>query len=411
MVHFCRYAADVFPGIQSLDNFYKVMHDGENMVLKVHIPDNPPLFAWTEYEYFKHTGDIERVKHILLEKEYLQKHYYWVNNCKAKILFDYATSITAAEHVPGKGFLWKGAKAGMDNTPRGDDNPDSIYYCDLSCQQALSALYISRLAEAINEKELAEFWYQEYQKQKSFINERFWSQEDQLYLDYFVDESGFCKLLTPASLWPMIAEVADEKQVSALVNVIKDPNKLGGERPIPSVSRDDKRFSPLGEYWRGGIWMPKVYMTIKGLEANGHQELADEIAQKMIALQYRTWKNFEPHSIWECYSPTEDKPGTNKVNGYSRPDFCGWSALGPISLFIQNVLGFREVNALTNTISWTILSQKTCGIRNLKMKDNNITLIAYPKQNKVIVEALKDFTLILNGKEYSCRKGKQEIIL
>jgi hypothetical protein len=45
------------------------------------------------------------------------------------------------------------------------------------------------------------------------------------------------------------------------------------------------------------------------------------------------------------------------------------------------------------------------------MKDNNITLIAYPKQNKVIVEALKDFTLILNGKEYSCRKGKQEIIL
>ena len=32
-----------------------------------------------------------------------------------------------------------------------------------------------------------------------------------------------------------------------------------------------------------------------------------------------------------CYSPTEHKPGTAKAGRYSRPDFCGWSALEPIS--------------------------------------------------------------------------------
>ncbi len=409
MVQFCRYAADVFPGIESLDNFYRVMHDGENMVLKVHIPDNPPLFAWTEYEYFKHTGDVERVKHILLEKEYLQRHYNWLNGCKAGVLFDYATSITGAELVPGKGFKWSGAKAGMDNTPRGDDDFLSIYYVDLSCQQALSALYISRLAEAIGEKELAAFWRKEFEAQKKLVNERFWSEADQMYLDRFIDESGFCKLLTPASLWPMLAEIADEKQLEALAKVVADPEKLGGERPIPSVSRDDRRFSPVGEYWRGGIWMPKVYMTVKGLEKNGRQTLADEVARKMISLQYRTWKNFEPHTIWECYSPTEDKPATNKVGGYSRPDFCGWSALGPISMFIENILGIREVNALENRIVWEPAAGKRNGIKNLKMGSDTFTLIADPEAGSAEVTASKDFTLVLNNREYTCKTGKNMI--
>ena len=406
MVQFCRYAADVFPGIQSLDNFYRVMHDGESMVLKVHIPDNPPLFAWTEYEYFKHTGDVARIKKVLLEKQYLQKHYKWLNECKAGILYDYATSITGAEFVPGKGFKWHGGKAGMDNTPRGDDDFKSIYYCDLSCQQALSALYIARLAEAIGENALAGQWYAEFEQQKKLVNDRFWSEKDQLYLDRFIDESGFCQLLTPASLWPMLAEVADARQVAALAKVIADPGKLGGERPLPSVSRDDHRFSPDGAYWRGGIWMPKVYMTVKGLEKNGFQDLADEVAHKMIALQYRTWKNFEPHTIWECYSPTEDKPATNKVNGLSRPDFCGWSALGPISMFIENILGIREVNAPENRIVWEPHSGRNNGIRNLKMGGKSFSLIAFPAENKVEVDASADFTLCLNGRDIFCPAGK-----
>ena len=149
MVQFCRYAAENFPGIQSLENFYRVIHDGESMVLKVHHTDNPPLFAWTEYEYFKHTGDVERVKRILLKEQYLQRHYEWMEKIKGGILFDYSTAKTAAEWIPGKGFKWAGCPSGMDNTPRGDDDYTSIYWLELSAQQGLSALYIYRLAEAV----------------------------------------------------------------------------------------------------------------------------------------------------------------------------------------------------------------------------------------------------------------------
>ena len=44
-------------------------------------------------------------------------------------------------------------------------------------------------------------------------------------------------------------------------------------------------------------------------------------------------------------APATDKDGRTTV----RPEFCGWSALGPISMLIEHVLGFR-VDATTQTV-------------------------------------------------------------
>ena len=379
MVHFCRYAAKVFPGIQSLDNFYRVIHDGESMVLKVHIPDNPPLFAWTEFE-----------------------------NMKPNQVFSYSVSPTAAEFFPGKGFHWNGGKSGMDNTPRGRGDFTSVYWLDISAQQGLSALYISRLASVLGEDKLAEKWMNTYLELKDFVNKRFWSEKDNMYYDRKIDESGFCTVLTPASAWPMLAEMCDEQQAKALADAYLDPNRLGGERPVPSVSRNDPDFDPKGGYWRGGIWMPTLYMSTKAFEKYGYIDLADSIADRMISLQYRTWRDVEPHTIWECYSPTEDLPSTNKEDAWSRPDFCGWSALGPISLFIENLLGVRDVNVMENRVTWTPHSSRRNGVKRLMMGENSISLLADPAIGIVTVDCAKPFTLRLNGADIHCRAGKSE---
>ena len=411
MVLFCRYAAKYFPGIQSLDNFYRVIHDGEYMILKVHHADNPPLFAWTEYEYFKHTGDMERLKYILCDKQYLQKHYHWLEEVKAGSKFAYSSSTVAAQWVPGRGFLWAGCPSGMDNTPRGDDDYTSIYWLDLSAQQGLSALYISRLFRIIGDEAQAEEWYKKFEEQKDFVNARFWSDDDKIYFDRKVDESGFCKVLTPASFWPMLAEMCDNEQASQMAGVFEDPGKLGGERPIPSLSRDDHRFTPSGGYWRGSMWMPTAYMSIKALEKYGFYSLADSLARKILRQQLKTWQNVEPHTIWECYSPTKDYPAENKVQCLVRQDFCGWSALGPISLFIENILGIRDVDVISNSIVWEPASAKRSGIKNLRLGNNVVSLIAYPAQGKAEVEASAAFTLRLNGSDIQCPPGKSVIPL
>ena len=411
MVQFCRYAAAHFPGIQSLDNFYRVLHDGESMVLKVHHPDNPPLFAWTEYEYFKHTGDKERIRKVLVEKQYLQQHYFWLEQLRSGTNLPHSSATVAAQWVAGKGFLWSGCPSGMDNTPRGDDDYGSIYWLDLSAQQGLSALYISRLFHEIGDDLQAAEWNARYEEQKKLVNERFWSKEDQMYFDFKTDESGFSKVLTPASVWPMMAEMCDDDQAEALRKVLDDPNKLGGKYPVPSVSRDDPRFSPKGSYWRGGIWMPTLYMSVKALEKYGFTDLADSIARNIISQQFRTWQSVEPHTIWECYSPTADLPSTCREDVYSRPDFCGWSALGPISLFIENLLGIRDVNTLKGTLVWEPRSNQRSGIENLKMGSNTVTLIADPQNGRATVESSEKFTLKLWGREYIVDQGRNEFPL
>ncbi len=84
-------------------------------------------------------------------------------------------------------------------------------------------------------------------------------------------------------------------------------------------------------------------MSTKALETYGYHDVAHENARRLLAQMSETYKTFEPHSIWECYSPSAARPG-QRVDGENltlvAQDFCGWSALGPISLFIENVLGF-----------------------------------------------------------------------
>lgn len=88
MVLFAKYAPRAFPGIESLDNLYKPIHEKAATPLRIHLVDNPPLFAWVEKEYFDFTGDKGRLNHLLNEKRYLQKHFKWFARAKAGERFE-----------------------------------------------------------------------------------------------------------------------------------------------------------------------------------------------------------------------------------------------------------------------------------------------------------------------------------
>ena len=48
MALFCKYAPGLFPGIQSLDNFYGPILDGTPSSQIIQHPDNPAFFPWVE---------------------------------------------------------------------------------------------------------------------------------------------------------------------------------------------------------------------------------------------------------------------------------------------------------------------------------------------------------------------------
>jgi len=89
----------------------------------------------------------------------------------------------------------------------------------------------------------------------------------------------------------------------------------------------------------------------------------------------------------------------------ARPDFCGWSALGPISIYIEFVLGFYSVNAFNKTVKWNKPAdiEGEIGIKNLRFGDIVTDITA--ENNICTVISNEKYTLYINDKEYSVEKG------
>ena len=412
MVHFCKYSPEQFPGIQSFDNFYEPMHDKTPSTLKIHHPDNPPLFAWTEYEYFKFTGDDRRLRRILQEKRYLQRHFEFLENAVPKAVPSGAICPVFAQRTK-YGFRWEGCPSGMDNTPRGGaarcarnfDEHDDILWLDLLAQQGLSALYIARLARVIGaDGEAAEFEAR-YNEIKELVNRHYWNEADQIYYDIRAERpEEQVKVQTPASWWPLLAEMCDGRQAAALCRHAVNPATFGGDIPFPSVARNDATFVNEGMYWRGGIWVPVAYMMTRALAKHGFMAESDDLAGRLIRHMHRTWKEYEPHTIWEAYSPTEAKPSTAKDNKeIVRSDFCGWSALGPITMLIENVLGFHDVDALARTVRWRKHRKDRHGIKRLRFGGIVTDIVA--DKGGITVNSNADYALEINGNSFAIKAG------
>ncbi len=411
MVHFCKYSPKVFPGIESLDNFYYPMHDGFKSSCLIHHPDNPPLFAWIEYEYYRFTGDKSRIYRNLVEKKFLQKHYDFLENqCKIGTVIPNCAIHTAWQKFEN-GYVWGGNPSGMDNSPRANDQHYMIYWVDAISQQALSALYISKLADEIGEEQISRDYMAKYLEKKEIINKYYFDEEKGYYLDIEIYNLKPFDVLTPASFWVMMAEAATAERAARQIKTLTNPMQLGGVVPAPTVARNNPNFIADGRYWRGGVWLPTSYMVAKSLEKYGYYDQAASFSEATVNHMSKTYQEFFPQTIWECYSPTEHAPAKSKFPvKYSRPDFCGWSALGPISMLIENVLGFHRADAVSKRLEYHHRPDiGRHGIRNFKFGEVCCDVIVNNKVAEIVANTA--FTFVADGVEHSCTAGKNIIKL
>lgn len=411
MVMFSKYAPDVFPGKETLMNYYAPIHDGAPSPLRIHLRDNPPLFAWVELQNYRFTGEHPRM-------DYLTKHYRYFNSLehgsREPSLSPNPVFLTVHRDSLGQaeGYTWNGNGSGMDNTPRGRDAGgwDAIRWVDAISQQALAAKSIAELYELDGNAAEASEWRREYERVKGIINRDYWDERDGFYYDIDTLGGAPCRVMTPASFWAMMAEVPDSARAARMAEKLIDDRLLGGERPWTSLSRSDADFdSVTGNYWRGGIWLPMVYMGTKALERYGYTALADSLAERVVRLQAGIYENMSPHTIWETYSPVADAPSTEHGH-LVRQEFCGWSALGPISLFIENIMGFRSADALNRTLVWDVKPQNgTHGLRRLRFGPIEADLIYDSALGELQIQTETPFTLIANGRKYLISAGTNRI--
>ncbi len=432
---FCKYAQAAFPGVETLNNFYSVLYDGKKLPkiyttdkephwtraipnqendIKIHIADNPPLFAWAEYENAMMRGDLDYIKSLLYEKQYLQKHYAWFESVKER---QYLPGVFLSTRLIKEdiGYRWEGGRSGMDNTPRGraqvrdgkerPANPD-LLWLDALCQQAFSARLISKLFALVGDDASSADWMQKHREKKKLVNRFYWDKDNGFYYDIDVNTHAFCKVKTIASYWPLLAEIATDAQAAALASHLSNPDTFGGDVPLISLARNDGDYEADGRYWRGSLWLPTAYAALKGLSLYHFDDEVQDAACKIFRHMHKTYRDFEPHTVWEAYSPEKCEPATT-ADGRElvRADFCGWSALGPISIYLEFVLGFRHIDAFENTVEWIMphTFKGEIGIKNLRF--GNVITDITAKSGICHVSSNAPFTLIINGQPHPIRAG------
>jgi glycogen debranching enzyme len=412
MVLFCKYAPDVFPGIESLNNFYGSILDKKPSPLKIQHPDNPPFFAWVESEYFKFTNDEQHLEKLINQTKYLQRHFEWFDNLKPGTKLHFPHSYIAVEKKE-LGYRWGGVQSGMDNTPRGRNSRGTLLWIDAIAQQALAANKIVELASYAGNSELKLEYQKKYNDLKQIINTYYWDKEDGFYYDIDMNSKDFVKVKTPASYWVLLAGVASQSQAESMAKYASKQQNFGGKFPWPTVSRDDKAYNErYGDYWRGGVWLPTAYMATKALEQYGFYEVANINAKNLLTQMSETYKTFKPATIWECYSPSVNEPSRRIRKDHKeivRPDFCGWSALGPISMFIENVIGIYSVDAKKNELKWNIHHESKHGIRNFKF-GSVVTDLIY-ENGTVKIKSNSTYKLIIGDKQFEINEGDKIIKL
>ena len=282
-----------------------------------------------------------------------------------------------------------------------------MLWLDAICQQALSAKAIADLFLLIGDKTQADEWQSKYLAKKQLVNSLYWDEKEQFYFDIDCNDYTPYKVRTIASYWALTSKIATQEQAKKMISCLLDEKDFGGQFPLVSLSRKDADFEELGRYWRGSIWLPTAYATLKGVANYGYYQEAQLLAHNLFKHMLKTYQDYEPHTIWECYSPTDNKPAKQTNNKSDvRPNFCGWSALGPISIYLEYVLGFHSINAFDKIVEWkkpnTFVGK--VGVKNLRF--GNVVTDIIADDDNCIVMSNEDYTLKINGIALAIKKGK-----
>jgi len=357
-----------FPVANILDSFYRkqeengaIRHryslaDGEPVFTK----DNPeglcpPLIAWVEYDHYHKVGNKRRVKEIM---PVLEKYFAWVEGNFRADNGLYAVPLAASM---------------MEGSPR--DN--AHYLLDFNCQMAINSLYMSALADVLNDKEMGFKYRKHYFSLKTRINNKMWNADDGYYYDLDKKEEQV-KVKTVASFWPLLAELPNEDRAEQIVEELQNPETFASNNPFPSLAMNDPRYSEEGNGFCGSVYSPFTFMIIKGVEKYNYFEFARESAIKHMYAILDTFhpENGKKGTLWEAYRANQDGPALiDGSSDWNRKIYLGYTGLSTITLMIENIIGLF-ISLPRKTVDWIVPVLELMGIENLNLKRNMITILS-----------------------------------
>ena len=369
IVMFGKYASGLFSFQKTLDNFYSHQHRdgficreicefevGEHFSRHDPSATGPNILAWSEWESYCQTGDLDRLSKVF---DPLLAYHLWLKD----------------NHTWRDGSYWStGWGCGMDNQPRLEPQYHVIFshghmiWADTCIQQALSAKILVKMAALLgrDEDKGVLLLKEEIETLTRVINETLWDDDDAFYYDCY--KSGKLNgVKTVGAYWALIADLIPEERLARFVQHLDNETEFKRPCRVPSLSADHPDYREGGDYWRGSIWAPTNYMVLKGLETNGYEALAYDIAKNSLDCVVKTFN--QTGTLWENYAPEYAGKGER-----AKDAFVGWSGLFPISVMFEYVFGIRPY-AREKKIVWHVNLTEEHGVKDYPLGDLTVNLL------------------------------------
>jgi alpha,alpha-trehalase len=217
-----------------------------------------------------------------------------------------------------------------DQDDFGTIHTTEIIPVDLNCLLFHLEETIAEAYNVLNNNESGNFYKSLAEKRKAAINKYCWNDKEGFYFDYDFVNRQQKHQLTLAGISPLFFQVAAGENTSAIVSVMEKMFlKAGGVVTTPYTT---------GQQWDApNGWAPLQWMTIKGLENYGFNELAKEIADRWLQLNADVFKR--TGKLMEKYNVVD----TNLEAGggeYPGQDGFGWT--NGVFLALSDKYNFRR---------------------------------------------------------------------
>ena len=194
-----------------------------------------------------------------------------------------------------------------------EDISDDLECLDLTLMMINEMRYLSKMANELGKTDESKKWTKLADKTSILVNRTMWDEETGFY--YHVDGKNHTfkflerdlrhqEIIAFLALW---AEVVPKDRADRLIKSLVDTTKFWRKYGVPTLSADDDFYTPYVDYcckWNGPVWLLWNYMVYDGLKKYGYNEIASELAKKMVLAVSTQLKT--NHNFWESYSPDND---------------------------------------------------------------------------------------------------------
>ena len=267
----------------------------------------PPVgsyIVWKIYERYKEKWFLNEVF-----DELLSWNRWWENKRDVDGYLCWGSDLDYAEKMPfslskqintKQAAMWE---SGLDNSPMYDEAVyDSVRHKLLLADVGLMSMYIldckylSKIAHEIGKDDVTlelEKRAKKYSKKLGSL----YDEETGIFLNKNLVTGKLSTRLSPTLFYPLLAEVATQKQAERMMNEhFYNPNEFWGEWIMPSIARNDSAFKD-NNYWRGRIWAPMNFLVYCGMRNYNVPDARKDLVEKSGKLILKSWN--EEHHVYE----------------------------------------------------------------------------------------------------------------